>query len=393
MKKLNYIILGLLSLLSANVSCDSPKEDNAIYNEPTSFVLNTPAYADAVYDLKNTSSLVLTCSQPDYGFAAAVDYTVQISVDGDWESDKVQTLSEVSNSAVITVDANELDVLICQALGVASEEEMPTEPIKLYVRVKAEIPPVEKGSELNSVIYSNTITLNRVMPYYALPDMELPTSMYMIGNFCGWDWSTAPKMIAVNGHPELFWVIRYVKAGEGFKFSSTPDWSGNQFGYDTSIVSIAHNVAGEVSADGDGNFVVTKGGWYIFGVATEIVGRSYKYTIDILPPDVYVYGNANGGTWDKSEDWKFDVIDDPDAEWPFVSPTVLATPGNDNDGCLRLCICPDEWSVGSVDWWATEFIFFDGNISYRADGGDQDRVGNPAGKVYLNFVTGKGKVE
>ena len=108
MKKLNYIILGLLGLLSANVSCDSPKEDNAIYNEPTSFVLNTPAYADAVYDLKNTSSLVLTCSQPDYGFAAAVDYTVQISVDGDWESDKVQTLSEVSNNAVITVDANEL---------------------------------------------------------------------------------------------------------------------------------------------------------------------------------------------------------------------------------------------------------------------------------------------
>ena len=56
MKKLNYIILGLLGLLSANVSCDSPKEDNAIYNEPTSFVLNTPAYADAVYDLKNSSN-------------------------------------------------------------------------------------------------------------------------------------------------------------------------------------------------------------------------------------------------------------------------------------------------------------------------------------------------
>ena len=60
---------------------------------------------------------------------------------------------------------------------------MPTEPIKVWLRVKAEIPEVEKVGLLNSVIYSNEITLNRVMPYYALPDMQLPTAMYMIGQF------------------------------------------------------------------------------------------------------------------------------------------------------------------------------------------------------------------
>lgn len=392
MKKFNYILFGIMGLMLGAVSCNSPMDENPVYQEPTEFVLNTPAYADAVYDLRNTATVVFTCSQPNYGFAAAVDYTVQISIDGDWTSDKVQSVSEPSTNSVIEVDANELAVLICQALGVASKEDVPTEPIKLYVRVKAQIPSVEKGSELKSEIYSNVITLNRVMPYYALPDMQLPDAMYMIGQFCEWDWSKAPKMIAVNGHPELFWVIRYVKAGEGFKFNYTPDWGGTQFGYDESIVTIANNVAGEVSADGDGNFVVSKSGWYIFGVATEIVGRSYHYTIDILPPNVYVYGMANGGLWDKSDEWKFDVIDDPDAEWPFVSPTVLATQGND-DGNLRLAICPDTWSVGVVDWWRTEFIFFDGKIAYRADGSDQDRVGNPEGKVYLNFVTGKGKVE
>ena len=84
------------------------------------------------------------------------------------------------------------------------------------------------------------------------------------------------------------------------------------------------------------------------------------------------------------------VVDDPDAAFPFVSPTVLATDGDDSS-CLRLAIHPDEWS--GIDWWRTEFIFFDGVITYRADGGDQERVGNAAGKVYLNFVTGQGKVE
>ena len=392
MKNFKYIIWSVLGLAMTAVSCDKPTDENPVYQEPQAFVLNTPAYANAVYDLKNTDNVVLTWSQPDYGFAAEVDYKVQVSVDGDWTSDKVQTVSEASNSCKTSIDAHELAVLICQALGVAAEDEMPTEPIKVWLRVKAEIPEVEKVGLLNSVIYSNEITLNRVMPYYALPDMQLPTAMYMIGQFCNWDWGKAPKMVAVNGHPELFWVIRYVKAGEGFKFNYTPDWGGTQFGYDESIVTIANNVAGDVTADGDGNFVLSKSGWYIFGVATEIVGRSYHYTIDILPPDVYVYGMANGGTWDKSEAWKFDVIDDPDAEWPFVSPTVLATQGDDS-ACLRLAICPDTWSVGTVDWWRTEFIFFDGNITYRADGPDQDRVGNPAGKVYLNFVTGKGKVE
>lgn len=392
MKNFKLILLSVAGLLSMGLmSCNSDMDSDPRYSAPTEFVLNTPKYSSALYDLQNTETVQLTCSQPNYGYAAPTEYVVQVSTNNKWtEAEgydaKTQNLPITYTTAKMDIDAKELDLAICQALKLEKPEDCPSDPIKVYIRLQAFIPSVE-GSE----IYSNSIELPNVQVYYALPDVVLPTQMYMIGKFCEWNWNSAAKMIAINGHPEKFWTIRYVKAGEGFKFNYSNSWDGNDFGYNESIVTLKNtDAAGKVSADKDGNFTIEKSGWYIFAVTTTIVGREYNYTVEILPPNVYVYGAANGGIWSNDAAWKFAVVDDPDAEFPFVSPTVLATSGTD-DSCLRLCIHPDEWT--DIDWWRTEFIFFNGVITYRAAGNDQDRVGNAAGKVYLNFVTGSAKVE
>ncbi len=211
---------------------------------------------------------------------------------------------------------------------------------------------------------------------------EAPKAYYMIGQFCGWNWDNAAEMIPVNSNPDKYWTIRYVKAGEGFKFNSNTDWDGGQWGY--SGAAIGTCVAGEVTYDGDDNLLVAKSGWYIFVVDVS----SGAPVLDILEPNVYVFGAAIGNKWSAEEDNKFTVIDDPDAEWPFVSPDVTATDGTDSS-CLRLCV-----QLPGHEWWHTEFVFYsDGNIVYRGTGGDQARTGNDAGKIYLNFVTNKGKVE
>lgn len=210
---------------------------------------------------------------------------------------------------------------------------------------------------------------------------EAPKEMYMIGGFCGWDWAQSAEMIPVNGtDATVFWTIRYVNAGEGFKFNTNTAWDGGEFGYDGATVGTC--VAGAVTSDG-GNLAVENGGWYIFVIDNSGV----KPVLNVYEPNVYVFGAANGGTWNSTEEWKFQIVGDRDAEWPFVSPTLLATDGSDSS-CLRLCV-----ELPGYDWWKTEFIFYDGEISYRGDGGDQARVGNAAGKCYLNFVTGKAKVE
>lgn len=386
MKKMKYLFLGLMGLAFGVTSCENPEDENPRYQDPTEFVVNESPYKDALIELNNTKNIIITCSQPDYGYAAAAEYAVQVSLDDNWEAENgfdeaVQTLGIKSNSAEIAIDANELAVMLCSLMGVVDENDVESAPIPVYLRVKCSIPNIA-GSE----IYSNSIVLNKVVPYYALPDVNLPEAMYMIGNFCSWDWKNAATMVPVYDNPDLFWTIRYVKEGEGFKFNSNKAWDGGEVGFDQ--VTVVSSVV-TASSDG-GNIAVDKSGWYIFAVKSTIEGRDILTEVQIMEPNVYVYGAANGGTWGNDANWKFDVIDDPDAEWPFVSPKVLKTDGTD-DSCLRLCIHPDEWS--GIDWWKSEFIFFDGEISYRGKDGDQTRVGNPEGKVYLNFVTGKAKVE
>lgn len=381
MKNLNIILICMLGVLSF-VSCNDDRDNNPRHKDPTKFVLNTPKYAEGYYDLKNTESVQLTWSQPDYGYAAAADYYVQVSTDGKFEGETFdeegQTCTTKFNLCNIDLKSKEFATAICNALKVVDEKDVPAEAIPVYVRVKALIPQVE-----GSTIYSNVVELKNVKCYYALPDVVLPDKMFMAGKFSDWNWSNPASMVPVNDNPDRFWIIRYVKAGEGFRFSPEKN-ADKAFGFDN--ITVTHSAAGTVSADSDGNIVVENSGWYIFAVKTEISGRDYIHYIEILPPNVYVYGAANGGIWNNDPAWRFEVIDDPDAEFPFVSPTVLATMG-DNDSNLRLCIHPDEWD-SSIEWWKTEFIYFDGKIAYRGAGGDQQRISNPAGKVYLNFVTG-----
>ena len=123
---------------------------------PTKFVLNTPAYAEsAVYDLENSSSVELTCSQPDYGFTAATVYSVQVSLDNDFTTEgKFTTLATTYTTAKMAIDATEIAVAqttLALEKGI-TEDRFPLTS-KLYVRLKAALMN-GKGE-----IFSNTVTL------------------------------------------------------------------------------------------------------------------------------------------------------------------------------------------------------------------------------------------
>ncbi len=375
-----------MGLAAVATSCEEVSDENPVFKSPTEFVLDAPAYGEAL-ELANADSITFTYSKPDYGFAAGVTYTLQLSTDNFQNEETTQTYSTTSSSEELKIAARDFNQLACNALGVEDAGSIPSGAIDVQVRITA---CISVAAEL-STVNSNVETINVVL-FYEEPTLEQPSKMFMIGNFCGWDWGNSANMVMVNGNPGFFWTIRYVRAGEGFKFNSDNSWSGTEFGYNTAGVTVATSAAGTVSADGDGNFVIETGGWYIFTVRTSINGQSYEYEVNIYEPNVYVYGAAAGGIWANDDAWKFEVVDDPDAEWPFVSPKVAATSGTD-DSHLRLCIHPDEWDALGIQWWQSEFIFYDGVITYRANGGDQARIANAEGRVYLNFVTGAAKVE
>ncbi|MEG1562717.1 MAG: SusF/SusE family outer membrane protein [Bacteroides sp.] len=378
MKNLNIIALMALGALGI-VSCDSDRDSNPLLQEPTTFVLNAPAYASTVYDLKHSKTLELACSQPDYGFTAATDYSVQVSLTGEFneETDKntaatYQTLPSVYTTARMNVDAQELAVAIVNLSGITEEENFYKEPIKVYIRMHASV-----NGGLNSIV-SNVIELPQVLSYFALDAMVMPEKMYMTGSPCGWDWAKSFPMVstypAASGE---FWLMTYLAANDEIKFNMAKTWDGTEFGFANTVINDAANAG---VADSGGNIKVTNAGWYIVAVKTTIVGRSYTYAVDFLAPTVYVCGPTVGGKWG-ADGQKFTTPAAADGE--FVSPALTES------GELRLCVV-----LPKHEWWHTEFIFFGGKLEYRANGNDQERVQAEAGKkVYLNFTKGTGRVE
>ena len=388
--KLKYLLIAIAGLgMFASCESDEPSLKIAEYKKPTTFVLNTPQFANGVYDLLNAETVNFTFSQPDYGYAAACDYTVEVSPTETFESSS--TVATVFHKCDIFVKASELATAACVAynwIGQSDIDEMlnasETKTIPLYIRVKSKI---TNSVITDSEITSNVIKINTV-PYFSLPPVEMPTTMYMAGAFCGWEWANAAEMVPIHSNPDKFWVIRYVEAGAGFSFNGASSADGNEAvkGNTTVEPQIEGLTAGE---DAEGKVTIDKAGWYIFGVQVALDGRDFMYTVNVFPANIYVYGAANGGAWEDKAEWTFTIPETADGE--FVSPALLGTAGTD-ESCLRLCIHPKtldskDWAG---DWWHTEFIFFDGKIAYRGAEGDQARVGNGAGeKLYLNFNTGK----
>lgn len=198
-------------------------------------------------------------------------------------------------------------------------------------------------------------------------ETPLPETMYIIGDGVGgWDWATnAVDMVPVNGKAGQFWAIRYIEPGKGFKFCAQKAWSGDFY-------SLGEEDSGFTVSDN--NCFVAEKGVYMIYVDTE------NKKICVEPAKVYGIGDCFGG-WDaKMEGALFTATEDG----KLVGTTKAA-------GQIRLYA---ESTAATSDWWTREFVFFEGKIAYRGNGGDQERVTVDAGKkVTLDFNAGTAVVE
>lgn len=382
MKKINILLITLGLLIA--VSCDSDRDSNPTLADPTEFVLNVPPYASSVYELEKSSALEFTCSQPDYGFTAPVDYVVQISLTGDFkdaegdEEASYITLPSVYNTATIAVGAQEFAVGIVDLSGISSEEDFYTEPIKVYVRLKASI----TVGGLKPIV-SNVIELPKVLAYFAVDPLDMPANMYMIGSFNSWNWAGAYPMVPVYDKPGKFWRVVYFEDNAELKFNSNKAWDGGDFGYNGP--ELIDNASADLEETG-GNIKIKNGGWYLVVVSTTIVGLEYQYAIEFLEPNVYLNG-AVAGEWNVFDETRLFTVP-ATADGEFVSPAFIANADESNDG-LRICV-----KLEGSEWWHTEFIILEGVIEYRGADGDQERVAVTAGeKAYLNFTAGTGYIK
>ena len=224
MKKISNILLAVTFALPLFTACETDNDSNPILNEPDTFTLNTPAYtANNVYDLKNAQTVELTCSQPDYGFPAATTYTVQASFEQDFleatdESKANYTVLEsTSPTAKINVDASELNNALLDLWTAVNGEqaELPTEPVAVYVRLKANITSSGKG-----VCFSNVIELPNVLISKSTSSLTPPKTMFIVGSMLDADWKVWKPMAGVYGMDGQFYSMIYFDANSEFKFGT-----------------------------------------------------------------------------------------------------------------------------------------------------------------------------
>ena len=382
----NIIKSALLVVMSLTLmtACSDDNDSNPSIQTPTEFKLNTPALENTPIDLANSSKIILTCSQPNYGYTASVQYTVQVATDENM-TDAVE-LSETSSSAKVAISAD----LLASALTNIYVEKGKTEAdfpmdVKAYFRLKANIVTSNGNVVEGTEILSNVVSLNQIHLLFSLPPVNLPSHVYTVGNFCDWKWDNCFDMVQVYGTEDTFWHLVYID-DSGIKFNTATEWNGSEVGY--AGITVSGDCKDEI-IDKDGNIASKNPGWYLVIVTTSVVNREIHYDVQFNKPTIWLIGPAAGSTdyAEEAEGWSFTVPTTKDGD--FVSPAFAGSvPGGDGDG-VRMYV-----KVPGHDWWHSEFVVLSDKIEYRATGGDQARAAGSAGqKVYLNFAKGTGEIK
>ena len=382
----NIIKSALLVVMSLTLmtACSDDNDSNPSIQTPTEFKLNTPALVNTPIDLANSSKIMLTCSQPNYGYTASVQYTVQVATDENM-TDAVE-LSETSNSAKVAIDAASLASTLTNIYVQKgkTEADFPMD-VKAYFRLKANIVTSNGNVVEGTEILSNVVSLNNIHLLFSLPAVNLPKNVYVTGSFCDWDWAKSFDMVQVYGTEDTFWRLVYID-DSGIKLNTATEWNGSEVGF--AGITVSGDCKDEI-IDKDGNIASKNPGWYLVIVTTSVVNREIHYDVQFNKPTIWLIGPAAGSTdyAEEAEGWSFTVPTTKDGD--FVSPAFAGSvPGGDGDG-VRMYV-----KVPGHDWWHSEFVVLSDKIEYRATGGDQARAaGSPVQKVYLNFSKGTGEIK
>jgi len=390
--KSSFLLLAALLMVTA---CSDDNDSNPTLQTPSTFVLNqlTVPNGNAQLDLGNSSTITFKVSQPDYGYTALTNYQMYVGLQPNM-SDEV-AVGSIFTTATMDVNSS----LIAQALtqiyynNGETEETFPKENVTFYARCKAVVTSMTGADVEGTNITSNTITINGAYLPFSLPPVVAPDNLYIVGNFNDYTWTSAIAMPPVY-EPKAdgeYWHIVYIDA-DGIFFNSDLTSDG-AVGYDD-LTAVGGSLADDIQAGTDQAIASKNPGWYLMHVQATIEGRDIKYNANFEEPIVCLIG------WLLDSDWTFQpdnaearfTIEGNGANAEFVSPAFKYTePGTEEAGCLRMCVLLD-----GHEWWHTEFIVYpdaegSGPISYRGNGGDQDRQGcNEGEHIFLNFSTDTG---
>ena len=242
-------------------SCSETWDDNPVLKTHSGEVkadfLNNPVMQDQVIMITNDNkegNFHLTCSQPDFGYAAVATYKVQCSLTEDFAS-----YEEIAQSFYDCSQINPGNADVAAAVeylsGVKSENDLPLPYQKLYMRLKAYV----AQSESNTVYISNPVVFKGVSAdYLAIWVSDVPSNMYLRGGMN--DWGADDDYRFVTGTEKDTWVISKtvtLAAGTEFKVADATWGSINMGSGDSGDIAPGQKFALN-SGENPGNLKITE---------------------------------------------------------------------------------------------------------------------------------------
>ena len=262
MKKIILMFVWIAAVLSFS-SCSETWDDNPrlLTHEGviTDNFLNEPVLQEQYILLtreNQDASLHLTCSQPNMGYAAIVTYKVQVSLTEDF-SEYEEITQAFYDCANINPVNKDMAAAIEKLSGVTTEEDLPLDYMRIYLRLRAYIETSESNTQfLSNVVYYEHIGIAENYLAIWIPDQ--PVNIYLRGSFDE-GWNALPEYQFVTGKDENTWVIKEftLAAGTEFKVADSTWGPLNLGAGDSNTVSVGKPFA-LAGGDNPGNLTINE---------------------------------------------------------------------------------------------------------------------------------------
>lgn len=251
MKKISIFLASVFALLCF-ASCEDDKEPVYTPASSDSFELWQPGLQNQYYELTENGTFDIDCkSMPNYGGApmGPTIYTALVSLDGNFTDEVLDADGNVvtpasykeipatNNSNKMTFKDSNLAEAICQLKGLTKDDAgyVFTATEQVYFKATCSI----DGIADSKVVSKNAVTLNRVMPYFAIPS---PNFIFFVGQPEGWagpteanaahyeDWKMFEKDDEIGSN--VYYGTFQINAGEAmFRFyTALTGWDNDSYG-------------------------------------------------------------------------------------------------------------------------------------------------------------------
>jgi hypothetical protein len=239
---------------------------------PPALTLSNPAVVlTAATGQDTVQSISWTAS--DYGFNAAVGYTLQIARAGTNFANPLQV--SMGNRRLQKYTGAELNqIALIRGLP-------PGNLGQLEVRIKSSLTD-------SLAIYSDKVTLT-VTPYLVI--INYP-SLWVPGDYNGWNAATAPKISSKLSNGVYEGYVDITPSALTFKYTSHPDWTHTSYGWASSTVS-GDNVSGTFNTTGGNLFVPVAGYYLLKGNTNDNTWSGTKINVWSLSGDLNAWGDTD----------------------------------------------------------------------------------------------------